>query len=376
MPRWRVTAIGFLFLAAGLTSAATRGVARADDGAPFRMVVRVPDDPEALLFKRVTAHLSDLPVQPVVATSPLEGSFPQQIAAAEAIVVRDGARAVMWLDEIEPEPARARLYVYIGDPPGRLVRRRIEARSPAVQARGPAVPVEDAGLGRTTLVEIAAIMARSTVQEMLAGAVVGIPRAEAVAVEAAPPAPAAPPARLELAAVGRLGWQPTAFTQSVMAPVGLALEVALAAGRWRFGLAASGTTSARLADDLAEIDLAKLTGGLLLRAEVARVSRLSLELGGQVGIAAFRRVTVQSAQGTVRTDTQTTYTPALAPEAILRFGPFAGGVLAVVLGVGADVVPGRPTIAYDLAGTLSPAHRIWPIQPRAQLLLEVLLAKL
>lgn len=357
--------LGLLGLAMGVGRQAW-----ADGPGGFRIVVRVPEDAEGLLFKRVTAHLSDLPVSPVVATDALEESFSQQLAAAEALVAHERARAVMWLDGLQPEPGRARLYVYIGDPPGRLVRRRIEARTPPLPDRGG--PPGDPRLGRTTLVEIAAIMARSTVQELLAGAVVGVPRAE---VDVEQPTLVAA-ARPELIAFGRLGWQPAALAETVMAPLGLALEVALGVGRWRFGLAVSGTAPAKLEDDLAAIELARLTGGLLVRAEVGRVSRLSLEIGGQLGIAAFRRATVQSAQGTVRTETRTTYTPALAPEVVVRFGPFARGWLALVLGVAADVVPGRPTIAYDLAGTVSPAHRLWMVQPRTQLSLEFLLTKI
>jgi len=329
----------------------------------LRAVLRVPPGAEALA-ERVHGQTSDVDVEIRQDTAPIEASLPAQLAAADTIAARESVDVVVWCDR-ESDPPERLLVVVAMPRAGRVLVRRVEGEGSAA-------------------LESAALIVRSALRALAAGAEIGVHRAEVAPVEQRPPRPSpgpAPetravratprtPAPAWIASLGSLSiWD----FHSDAGQHGLAGRFGIAIRRLEVGLVAGVALPATLKDEYATLSLSRRHLAVFTGLRVVAANRLHVVVGAELGAAAWARSTVETAPGVVAAAPQVTYAPFAAPQVGLRW--LALPALAGTLLLSADVVPGAPRIGLrpEGGGAIVGERRFGPVEPRALVLIELIL---
>jgi hypothetical protein len=350
-----------------------------DDGGR-RVVVRAPDATSRALLQRIRGQTSDLDQEIVEASQPaMESRIADELATARHFAARYDARVVVWFDTTGET-----LTLFFSIPrEGRTLVRSLE------RAAG-----RDAPTGSATL-EAAALIVRSVLRALAAGATIGLTLAkpldlpagnDAAPVAPAPvvphpgPGPLSPPEaevptpetpRTRWGWLFSAGWHSALIGPSVWLQ-GVEARGAVSRGSLALGLQLSLDAPTELADRYATVRLsrgaASAFGALVIPAGDS--FRLSLAVGA--GAAGFPRQSVDVSAGVVRAPDAWNVSALLAGEvgAAVRWS-WQGVVWAVALRGGADAILAPPTIGYDVGGAFVAAHALWTLQPKAVLALEV-----
>ena len=336
----------------------------------LRAVVRVESAADRELLKRVRGYASDLEhvVVEEASMGPIENAVEQQLATASALAEARNAAAVIWFNHEQ----RAGVRIYVSQPArDRLLVRRVEPS----RARNPS----------SAVFEAAALIVQSSLRSIEDGKIVGQSTAAETAVEPPavepPPAPPPPPAAepvptvVEVAAQPSGRWFAVAGAQWIVdgqtpsGEMGGAVGVGWQNDGFGLGVCLSSMVPTELADSRATLHLSRHTAAACGAWTPLRWRTLSLNLGAQLGYAAFYRETASSTMGVSASD------PGLSSSLLVGAGiaerwQFAPA-WAVTLGIGADYVPGSPTLQWDVGGKVQDARALWSVQPRVTLALEI-----
>jgi len=336
-----------------------------------------PGAQDPRLAQRVRGQVSDLPVRLVEAQEPgADTSFGEQLAAADALARRQGARAVVWFALLDPRAPRSGLLVIVAEAAeGRVLVRRVEPEAPS--AAGAPADLDSATL------EAAALIVRTALRGLAEGAVIGLDRA---AIAPAPPAPALPapapappappprpPAQQPLPApaaegswIAAVGWH-TAYDGQALQQ-GLAGQVGHAFGRWTVGLSVATSLGVELVDPRATLHLARDAFGAFGEITALRTEQVSLGVGLSAGAILFPRSTGMTAAGVEPTSAAANPTFFAGLDARVRWLPrWLGGFAGAWIDAGVDAVPAAPMLGYEVAGQFVPTRSLWPAQPEGAL---------
>jgi hypothetical protein len=344
-------------------------------GEPMRVVVRTSADDRPFL-DRVRGQTADLDVAITPAESTaLEPRLSEQLEAGDALARAHAARVVVWLDASSPDAVRAKkVFVYVS-----------EASAGRILVR--ALPVE----AHSTTLETAALVVRSALRALAAGAEIGLARPEL----APAPAPPAPPARgastpgPEVPApeptsprsrgvgwIATVGWQVTADGQTDGQHALAGRFAAVVAGQVELGVHAAAGFTSEITDELATVELARhsIAGLVAWRTPISR--SLALSVGVEVGAAAFHRSTIPRRADVHPTEPRLLVSPLIGASGRLEWTPgFTGGHAGLGLAFGADLVPGAPELRYETGGSALPSRSLWVVEPGGMLALVLRLEK-
>jgi hypothetical protein len=329
-----------------------------------------PDAKDAGLAQRVRGQVSDLPIRLIETEEPgAEAPMSQQLDVADSIARQQGARVVVWFAPLDPRAPRPGLLVVVAEAArGRVLVRRVESEAARPAAGGPA------DFDSATL-EAAALIVRTALRGLAEGAVIGLDRSE-VTGPAAKPAPLPPllrpatvmvvPRPLPPTAPARwiaaVGWHADYDGQAIQQ--GLTGHVGYAIGRWAAGLLVAPSLGVELADRWATLHLGRHAFGAFGQLLAVETTQAALGFSVSAGAILFQRSTSLPAPNVAPTAS------ALNPVffAGLRahagwFPPWLGGSIGVWIDAGAEVVPGAPTLGYDVGGQFVPSRSLWRVQP-------------
>jgi hypothetical protein len=337
----------------------------------LRAVVRVESAADRELLKRVRGYASDLEhvVVEEASMGPIENAVEQQLATASALAEARNAAAVIWFNHEQ----RAGVRIYVSQPArDRLLVRRVEPS----RARNPS----------SAVFEAAALIVQSSLRSIDDGKIVGQSTAVETAEEppAVEPPPAPPPPKpaapittiIEVPAPAPSGrWFAAAGAQWIVdgqtpsGEMGGAVGIGWQDDSFGFGVCLSSMVPTELVDARATLHLSRHTAAACGSWTPLRWRTLSLNLSAQLGYAGFYRETAAATMGVSAND------PGLSSSMLVGAGmserwQFAPA-WAVTLGIGADFVPGSPTLQWDVGGHVEDARALWPVQPRVTLALEI-----
>lgn len=314
---------------------------------PMRTIVRLapaPGEDGDELWERMRGQTSDLEVVLIRMDDDGEPALTHQLQAASRLAVAHDARAVIWL---RPLPAQPGVIVYVAEPDAdRVFVRHVPQREPGLAAR-------------SATAEATALVVRSALRALAAGAPIGVPTRSLVIAEQAPRPPTA--LRWHLAA----HWQAAADGAQRLGHHGASVRAGLGRGTWQVHATVATHPAATLVDDRARLRVARHGAGLGL-AWLGHAAALRLGAALDVGALLYTRTTTPVAPGVVAA--APAYLPALAisPGVHVRV-PLGARALSLELAVAADVLVGAPEFVYRRAGAAERHTRLWPVQPRASL---------
>lgn len=222
------------------------------------------------------------------------------------------------------------------------------------------MPQREPGLAaRSATAEATALVVRSALRALAAGAPIGVPTRSLVIAEEAPaPSPAL---RWHLAA----HWQAAADGAQRLGHHGASVRVGLGRGAWQVHATVATHPAATLVDERARLRVARHGAGLGL-AWLGHAAALRLGAALDVGALLYTRTTTPVAPGVVAA--APAYLPALAisPGVHVRV-PLGARALSLELAFAADVRVGAPEFVYRRACAAERHTRLWPVQPRASL---------
>jgi hypothetical protein len=322
---------------------------------------------DALLAQRVRGQLSDRPVRLIEHPEPSDDpSLGAELDAADRMARDNPARAVVWFASTGPNASQ--LLVIVAEPAGgRVLVRRVDAALPSALTGGAAGALDSATL------ETAALIVRTALEGLAAGAVIGLERKDvapppAPAPVAAPPAlPSAPPAeRARTAASSRhwglsLGWRAMFDGEAIQQ--GLAARAHYAFSRLSIGFLATQSLGADLVDDYATLRVSMHTFGASFGVAALTTPELELWLNAASGVALFERSTEPRQAVVEATPARATPTWFGALEAQASWFPgWAGGFCGAWLSAGAEVVR-SPTFGYSVGGEFLETRTPWLVRP-------------
>jgi hypothetical protein len=299
---------------------------------------------DAMIVTRLRGQLADLDGVVLESESgAVEPTLEGQLAAAERIGAAHDARVVVWFI------ARGKkLAVAIATPRDhRLFVREIPPDAESVMA------------------EAAAIAVRGAVRSIALGGTIGV--------EVKPPVDAAPVAVVDRPDVSApattiaaaLGWQVTSDGGAARGAHALVQRTTIARGVWAASLAITLGLPLewRAASDVA-LDLTR--SGAILVGERA-VGPFALGIG--VGALVYHRSTSMAPAGLAATPSNSTFAGAGTVEASWR--AHVGERIAIVVGVGVDLVVGAPEAVTARDGVIEVVDTIRSVQPHVSIGLEV-----
>jgi hypothetical protein len=358
-----------------LIAGAEHGARAADSP---RVVVRAPDATSRALLQRIRGQTSDLDQEIIdAAQPPMEPRIGDELVTARLFAARYDARVVVWFDTTGES-----LTLFFSIPKeGRTLVRSLE---------------RPAGRESATL-EAAALIVRSVLRALAAGATIGLTLAKPLdipaAVEPAPSAPApavphpvpaprtAPEAEVSAPAPQapgmRWGWLLSAGWHSAMSGQsvwlqGVEARGGVSRGPFMLGLQLSLDAPTELTDRYATVRLSRGAASAFGAVAIPAGDALRFALAVGAGAAGFPRQSEDVSAGVVRAPDAWNVSALLDGEIGASYrGAWQGAVWALALRVGADVVLAPPTIGYDIGGSFVAVHALWTVQPKGVLALEV-----
>jgi hypothetical protein len=343
-------------------------------GEPMRVVVRTTAGDRPFL-DRVRGQTADLEVAITPAESnALEPRLSEQLEAGDALAKAHAARVVVWLDASSPDAVRAKkVFVYVS-----------EAAAGRILVR--VLPVE----ASSTTLETAALVVRTALRALAAGAEIGLARPELAPAPPPPARAASTPPRREVSApaeptstrsrgvgwIAAVGWQATADGQTDGHHALAGRFAAVVAGHVELGVRATAGFTSEITDELATVELARhsIAGLVGWRAPISR--SFTLSLGVEAGAAAFHRSTIPRRADVHPTEPRLLASPLIGASGRLEWTPgFTGGHAGLGLALGADVVPGAPELRYATGGSALPTRSLWVVQPGGMLALVLRLER-
>ncbi|MEM9490181.1 MAG: hypothetical protein AAGC55_13620 [Myxococcota bacterium] len=326
---------------------------------PLRVIIQLTPDDDRELLSRIEGQTIDLDVAVrTVELAAISADVPTQIERARKLARDRDSDVVVWFGH----KSDGLIVFVLGAARDTILIRPITPPGPARDSVARAPTSADSGgdvRRRSALYEAAAVVIRSALRALAAGAAIGVATEVATARSAAqttvttPARPLRPPPWRWRVGLGG------AASADGASPIhgGMTMWAGVEFGRWRGDIAMAGHPSVTLSDPLTTVELTRYAGWLTAAMTVG--DSLAVELSA--GLLGFDRRTTATSGGLSATADRATAALLVGPG--MRYTRRLGR-LRLEVAAAVDIVLGAPDLGYQSAGQFVSIRTQWPLQPR------------
>jgi hypothetical protein len=166
------------------------------------------------------------------------------------------------------------------------------------------------------------------------------------------------------------GWQVGVDSTEAAPWHGPVLGVGVVVESWYVGAFGSYALAREISDSLTRLRVTRSEVSARLARHFGSQS-VRAEVGGRLGVLAYDRSTEARAADVAATTDRRSLGPVLALEGAARLALSTALPVELVIALGVDGVPRAPVLKYDRGDADTERARLWPLQPRASVRLEL-----